>query len=188
MRPTYAGNALTKVTTEQDVNFLTFRPANFDEVAPESGSPEIVEVQPSGECRTTYVGDEKSDSSKPELTTARIVVSGGRGVKSKENFKIIEELADAFGEAAVGASRAAVDAGYCPNDMQVGQTGKVVAPELYVAVGLSGAVQHLAGMKDSKVIVAINTSKAYLTQRKTSPFSRWLTTASKETSSRCSHN
>jgi electron transfer flavoprotein alpha subunit len=184
VRPTYAGNALTKVKTTQDINFLTFRSSSFDETPVAEGNPQISEVALPTETVTHFVKEETSDSSKPDLTTARIVVSGGRGIKSKENFNLINALADAFGNAAVGASRAAVDAGYCPNEMQVGQTGKVVAPELYVAVGISGAVQHLAGMKDSKVIVAINTSKFPIIQNLMSQSSRSLTTAYRRTSSK----
>lgn len=158
LRPTYAGNAITKVESSEKINFLTFRASNFDEASEAQGSPMVEDLDIAGEVRTSLVSEDSADSEKPDLTTARIVVSGGRGVKSKENFSIISKLAEAFGDAAVGASRAAVDAGYCPNDMQVGQTGKVVAPELYLAFGISGAVQHLAGMKDSKVIVAVNTN------------------------------
>ena len=160
IRPTYAGNAFTKIKTSDPIKFLTFRPTSFDEMTGKCDSITVEKLtDPSfpKEPQTKFVKEEISSSNKPELTSARIVVSGGRAVKSKENFAIIEELANAFGDAAVGASRAAVDAGYCPNELQVGQTGKVVAPELYVAVGISGAVQHLAGMKDSKYIVAINT-------------------------------
>jgi len=152
----YAGNALATVQSSDPIKVITVRVTAFDAAPTEGGNAEIVRrdpVEPTGLAR--FLGREVSGGERPELTSARIVVSGGRGVGSSENFRIIEELADTLG-AAVGASRAAVDAGYVPNDYQVGQTGKVVAPELYVAVGISGAIQHLAGMKDSKVIVAIN--------------------------------
>jgi electron transfer flavoprotein alpha subunit len=152
----YAGNALATVQTSDALKVITVRMTAFD-AAPSEGGGAGVEridaVDPAGIAR--FVGREVSGGERPELTSARIVVSGGRGMGSGENFRIIEELADVL-DAAVGASRAAVDAGYVPNEYQVGQTGKIVAPELYIAVGISGAIQHLAGMKDSKVIVAIN--------------------------------
>ena len=154
-RPIYAGNAIATVQNSDDKKVLTVRSTGFDAAATD-GSAEIVTLDAAAENGSTkVVGRELTVSERPDLGAADIVVSGGRGVGSAENFKIIEGLADKLG-AAVGASRAAVDAGYVPNDYQVGQTGKVVAPNLYIAVGISGAIQHLAGMKDSKVIVAIN--------------------------------
>ncbi|CAI4230140.1 unnamed protein product [Auanema sp. JU1783] len=155
-RTQYAGNAVVKVQSSAPVKCITFRGTAF-EAAAEGGSA-ASEDAPSADVKTDiseFLGQELSKSERPDLATAKIVVSGGRGLKSGDNFKLIYDLADKLG-AGVGASRAAVDAGYCPNDMQVGQTGKIVAPELYIAVGISGAIQHLAGMKDSKVIVAIN--------------------------------
>jgi electron transfer flavoprotein alpha subunit len=155
-RPIYAGNAVQTVQSSDKVKVITVRTASFAAAA-EGGSAKMEAVASAGNAGlSTFVGQEIVKSDRPELSAAKIVVSGGRALASSENFKkVIEPLADIFG-AAVGASRAAVDAGYAPNDWQVGQTGKVVAPELYVAVGISGAIQHLAGMKDSKVIVAIN--------------------------------
>jgi len=155
-RPIYAGNAIATVQSGDATKVLTVRPTGFDAASAEGGSAEVVAVDAVDALgSTSVVGRELTVSERPDLGSADIVVSGGRGVGSAENFQIIEALADKLG-AAVGASRAAVDAGYMPNDYQVGQTGKVVAPNLYVAVGISGAIQHLAGMKDSKVIVAIN--------------------------------
>ncbi|RJL09655.1 electron transfer flavoprotein subunit alpha/FixB family protein [Paracoccus siganidrum] len=154
-RPVYAGNAIQVVRSRDAKKVLTIRTASFD-AAPDGGSAPVSEAALAEDPGlSSWVADEVAESDRPELTSAGRVVSGGRGVGSKEDFAIIEALADKLG-AAVGASRAAVDSGYAPNDWQVGQTGKVVAPELYVAVGISGAIQHLAGMKDSKVIVAIN--------------------------------
>jgi electron transfer flavoprotein alpha subunit len=156
VRPIYAGNALATVKSSDATKVITVRAASFDPAAPEGGSAPIEAVQlPDAPATSRFVSQELSKSERPELTAARVVISGGRGMQNGENFKLIEPIADKLG-AAVGASRAAVDAGYVPNDYQVGQTGKIVAPELYVAVGISGAIQHLAGMKDSKVIVAIN--------------------------------
>lgn len=155
-RPVYAGNAIATVKCTDAIKIMTVRPTNFAAAVATGGTATIKPVTVVGAASsTTFVSREQSKSERPELTAARIVVSGGRGVGSAENFKIIEALADKLG-AAVGASRAAVDAGFVPNDYQVGQTGKVVAPDLYIAVGISGAIQHLAGMKESKVIVAIN--------------------------------
>ncbi|PZW42210.1 electron transfer flavoprotein alpha subunit apoprotein [Humitalea rosea] len=156
VRPIYAGNALATVRSADATKVMTIRAASFDPVAVEGGSAAIeaaaVVADPG---LSTFVGAEIAKSERPELTAARIVISGGRAMGSAENFHLLDKVADMLG-AAVGASRAAVDAGYAPNDHQVGQTGKIVAPELYIAIGISGAIQHLAGMKDSKVIVAIN--------------------------------
>lgn len=156
IRPIYAGNALASVQSSDKIKVITIRMTAFDAVSMGEGKAPIEEITGSHDLGlSSYVGQELSKSERPELTSARIVVSGGRGMGSGENFKLLEDLADKLG-AAVGASRAAVDAGFVPNDYQVGQTGKIIAPDLYIAVGISGAIQHLAGMKDSKVIVAIN--------------------------------
>lgn len=155
-RPVYAGSALAHVRTEQAIKLLSVRASAFAEVALGESSTTIVTVAPPQvQNLSRFISQQNVQSERPELTVARVVVSGGRGMQSGENFNLLYQLADKLG-AAVGASRAAVDAGFAPNDMQVGQTGKVVAPELYIAIGLSGAVQHLAGMRDSRVVVAIN--------------------------------
>jgi electron transfer flavoprotein alpha subunit len=156
IRPIYAGNGLATVKSSDTKKIITVRAASFDPVAADGGSATI-EAVTVGDMPglSKFISAELSKSERPELTAARVVISGGRGMQNGENFKLIEPIADKLG-AAVGASRAAVDAGFVPNEFQVGQTGKIVAPELYIAVGISGAIQHLAGMKDSKVIVAIN--------------------------------
>jgi electron transfer flavoprotein alpha subunit len=156
IRPIYAGNAMATVKSADAIKVITVRATAFDAANAEGGSAPIEAVPGTGDAGLAkFLGQELTKSERPELTTAGIVISGGRGMQSGENFAMLERIADKL-NAAVGASRAAVDAGYVPNDYQVGQTGKVVAPELYIAVGISGAIQHLAGMKDSKVIVAIN--------------------------------
>ena len=156
VRPIYAGNALATVRSEDPIKVIGVRATAFDAAAAEGGSASIESVEPAEtDAGVEFVGQELSDSDRPELTSADIVVSGGRGMQNGENFSMLDDIAAKL-NAAVGASRAAVDAGFVPNEYQVGQTGKVVAPNLYLAVGISGAIQHLAGMKDSKVIVAIN--------------------------------
>jgi electron transfer flavoprotein alpha subunit len=155
VRPTYAGNAMATVQSSDRIKVITVRATAFDPAGEQAAAP-VENLAPGPDLGLTqFKGAELSKSERPELTAARIIVSGGRGMGSAENFKILEALADKLG-AAVGASRAAVDSGFMPNEYQVGQTGKIVAPELYIAIGISGAIQHLAGMKDSKVIVAIN--------------------------------
>ena len=156
VRPVYAGNAFATVQSTENKKIITIRPTSFDPAYSEGGSANIEKVSfNADQSLVEFIGREESKSERPELGTARIVISGGRGLQSAENFSIINEIADKL-NAAVGASRAAVDAGYVSNDYQVGQTGKVVVPDLYIAIGISGAIQHLAGMKESKVIVAIN--------------------------------
>jgi len=156
VRPIYAGNAFATVQSKDSVKVVTVRSTAFDAAAAAGGSGTVeVIVVPADTGHAVVIGQELSQSERPELTSARIVIAGGRGLGSGESFKMLEALADKL-NAALGASRAAVDAGYVPNDYQVGQTGKIVAPDLYIAIGISGAIQHLAGMKDSKVIVAIN--------------------------------
>ena len=156
LRPIYAGNAFATVKTNDTKKCITIRPTSFDPCESSGGSAPIENGEAGEEFTSTkFIKREEGKSDRPELGTARIVVSGGRGMQSGDNFKLITEVADKLG-AAIGASRAAVDAGYISNDHQVGQTGKVVVPDLYIAIGISGAIQHLAGMKESKIIVAIN--------------------------------
>ena len=156
VRPIYAGNAFATVQSIDNKKIITIRPTSFDAVSREGGNANIEKISFNTDQKLVeFIGREESTSERPELGTARIVISGGRGLQSSENFSMINEIADKL-NAAVGASRAAVDAGYVSNDYQVGQTGKVVVPDLYIAVGISGAIQHLAGMKESKIIVAIN--------------------------------
>ncbi len=155
-RPVYAGNAIATVKSRDAKKVITVRATGFDAAASSGGSASVETIAFSGGFeKSTFISQELTKSERPELTAASIIISGGRGMQSGDNFHLLEDIADKLG-AAVGASRAAVDAGFVPNDYQVGQTGKIVAPDLYIAVGISGAIQHLAGMKDSKVIVAIN--------------------------------
>ena len=155
-RPIYAGNAIATVQSSDPIKVISVRTTAFDAVAAEGGNASIEAISAAGDSgKASFVGEELAKSERPELTAARVIISGGRGMQNGDNFQLLEKVADKLG-AAIGASRAAVDAGFVPNDYQVGQTGKIVAPELYIAVGISGAIQHLAGMKDSKVIVAIN--------------------------------
>ncbi|KAI9917389.1 hypothetical protein PsorP6_013222 [Peronosclerospora sorghi] len=156
-RPTYAGNAIAQIKSKDPVKLVTVRPTGFEKAAVGSGTHAVVQDAPTTSTvgKSIFLSHEVSTSERPDLAAARVVIAGGRGLKSGDNFDMLYKLADKVG-GAVGASRAAVDAGFVPNELQVGQTGKVVAPELYVAVGVSGAIQHLAGMKDSKTIVAIN--------------------------------
>jgi len=156
MRPIYAGNAIATVKSNDKTKIITIRPTSFDPVETSGGSDVVESLEFETQNNSVeFIDREESQSERPELSTARVVISGGRGLQSAENFKLLNEIADKL-NAAVGASRAAVDAGYVSNDYQVRQTGKVVVPDLYIAVGISGAIQHLAGMKESKVIVAIN--------------------------------
>ncbi|CAF1100193.1 unnamed protein product [Didymodactylos carnosus] len=160
-RNIYAGNAILTLKSNDKIKVMTIRGTAFEAAKPDNNNGAQIEQLSSfndiKNDQSEFVSQQLQKSERPELTAARIVISGGRALKSKENFKLLFDLADVFpGQAAVGASRAAVDAGYCPNDMQIGQTGKIVAPELYLAIGISGAIQHVAGMKDSKIIVAIN--------------------------------
>ena len=155
-RPIYAGNAIATVKSNDAIKVVSVRGTAFDPVAADGGSASVEAVSSAHDTGlSTFIGEELAKSERPELTAARVIISGGRGMQDGANFSLLDGIADKLG-AAIGASRAAVDAGFVPNDMQVGQTGKIVAPELYIAVGISGAIQHLAGMKDSKVIVAIN--------------------------------
>ena len=156
VRPVYAGSALATVRSMDAIKVITVRTSAFNEAEdkPAAGAVVTLEFNPVS-AKATFVSENMAKSSRPDLAAAKVVISGGRGLGSAENFRLLEKLADKLG-AGIGASRAAVDSGYAPNDMQIGQTGKVVAPDLYIAVGISGAIQHLAGMKDSKVIVAIN--------------------------------
>ncbi|RTE86223.1 MULTISPECIES: electron transfer flavoprotein subunit alpha/FixB family protein [Gammaproteobacteria] len=155
-RPIYAGNAIATVRSTESVKVITVRATAFDAASAEGGSASVEAITDAfASDKVSFVSEALAESERPDLTAASVVISGGRGMQNGDNFKLLEGIADKLG-AAIGASRAAVDAGFVPNDMQVGQTGKIVAPELYIAVGISGAIQHLAGMKDSKVIVAIN--------------------------------
>jgi len=160
VRPIYAGNVLATVKCDERIKVITIRITSFDAAASrEEADAEIIQINAMDSLKlSSYLGANLSVSERPELTSARAVIAGGRGMQNGENFKFLEDIADKLG-AAIGASRAAVDAGFVPNDYQVGQTGKIIAPELYIAVGISGAIQHLAGMKESKVIVAINKDK-----------------------------
>ena len=155
-RPIYAGSCIATVKSNDNIKVITVRSTAFDAVGTDNSGIEVQDINDQGSSNISkFVGEELAQSDRPELTAANIVISGGRGMQSGDNFHLLDSIADKLG-AAVGASRAAVDAGFVPNDYQVGQTGKIVAPDLYIAVGISGAIQHLAGMKDSKVIVAIN--------------------------------